>query len=126
VATLALLVVYHALRIAASQCGGSACDWYILLSLLLPLAVLVLAAVTGAIAISAARRTEGERAGRLWLGLIVTCTLLGVFGPLVALAVLRDSPDTLVPLATVLLVLTPVSVLAYSMRRRGRQAAGTR
>lgn len=42
------------------------------------------------------------------------CTLLGVIGPLVALAVLRDSPDAFVVTSTILVAVVPASALVYS------------
>jgi hypothetical protein len=42
-------------------------------------------------------------------------TALGVVGPIVALAIFRDSPDRFVPVATVLVVALPVSVLLYTL-----------
>jgi hypothetical protein len=113
-AAVALLAGYYALRVAAQRCSGGACDAYIPFSLLLPVAILVMVAVTGVIAISAARP-----AGGAWLVILAAATALGVFGPLAALAVLKDRPDALVPAATLLFVLTPVAALAYTFRRGG-------
>ncbi len=118
VATLALLGLYYVLRYTARQCAGAQCEWYIAPSLLLPLLVLVMVAVTGVLAISAALRGDSATGGRAWLILMVVCAVLGGFGPLASLAIFRDSPDTLVPLATVLLLLVPISALTYTARPR--------
>lgn len=111
VLTLGLLAAYYVLRVVASRCSGLQCDIYIPLSLLVPLLILILAAVTGVLAISAAR----QRAQGAWLGVLSACTLLGVLGPLGLLAVLRDRPaDLFVSLATGLVLLVPLSALIYS------------
>lgn len=114
VATLALLAVYYVLRFTASRCTGLQCEWYIAPSLLLPLLILVMVALTGVLAISAALRGVKDNGGGAWRALLVVCTLLGVAGPVVSLAIFRDSPDILVPLATVLFLLVPISALSYA------------
>ncbi len=90
-------------------------------TLLLPLLVLIMAAVTGLLAISAARR--GAQAApdqaikqrqTTWLGILSICTLASVLGPIVSLAVFRNSPDVFVPVATLLILLCPLSALIYS------------
>jgi hypothetical protein len=100
------------MRIAATACSGSVCDAYIPLSLLLPLLVLVGAAVSGVLAISAARRE------RTWLVVLILGTAVGVIGPIIALVVLRDSPDAFVVTSTILVALAPVGALGYSFSRR--------
>jgi len=110
--TLALLLAYHVMRIAATACSGSVCDAYIPLSLLLPILILVGSAVTGVVATLAARRD------RSWLIVLGLCTAIGVAGPIVALALLRDSPDVFVVTSTILVALAPVGALSYSFRRR--------
>ncbi len=110
--TLALLVLYHLMRVAATACTGGGCDVYIPVSLLLPVLVLIGAAVSGVLAISAARR-EGA-----WLLALIVCAVVGVGGPIVALLVLRDSPDSFVVTSTILVALVPVSALVYSFTRR--------
>lgn len=112
IVTLALLVIYHLLRLVASACSGSGCEVYIPVSLLLPLLILIGAVVSGLMAISAARRD------RTWLIALGLCTGVGVIGPLVALIVLRDSPDAFVVSSTILVALAPVSSLVYSYTRR--------
>jgi hypothetical protein len=112
IVTLVLLIAYHLMRVAATACTGSGCDFYIPLSLLLPLLILVGAAVSGALAISAARRD------RTWLMVLVVCTAVGVLGPIIALVVLRDSPDAFVVTSTILVAVAPVGALVYSFSRR--------
>lgn len=109
VASLLLLALYHAMRAVAATCSGAACDVFIAPSLALPLAVLGTAGVAGAMAASPAR-------GSL-RALLIAATLVSTAGPLIALALLRDSPDALVPVATFLFVVGPLAVLAYSFRR---------
>jgi uncharacterized membrane protein YeiH len=100
------------MRVAATACTGSACDAYIPLSLLLPILVLIGVAVTGVLAILAARRE------RTWLLVLILCTAGGLIGPTIALVVLRDSPDAFVVTSTILVALAPVGALAYSFSRR--------
>jgi hypothetical protein len=108
--TLVLLIAYYALRALAMQCAGSECEAYIPFSLLLPLAALVLAAVTGLLAIGAARaRRQGA-----WLALLTLCTVVSVAGPIASAFVFRDSPDLFVPVATALILPAPLAALVYS------------
>ena len=109
--TLVLLIAYHLMRAAATACTGPGCDFYIPLSLLFPVLVLIGAAVSGVLAISAAWRD------RAWLIVLILCTAVGVIGPIIALVVLRDSPDAFVVSSTILVALAPVGALAYSFRR---------
>ena len=112
IVTLSLLVAYHLMRVAATACTGSVCDAYIPFSLLLALLVLIGAAVSGVLAISAARHD------RAWLMVLILCTAVGVVGPIIALLVLKDSPDAFVVSSTILVALPPVGALAYSFSRR--------
>lgn len=109
--TIGLLVVYYVMRVLATQCAGAACDGYIAPSLLLPLLILISAAVTGVMAVTAARRAPS---GGAWPAILGVCAALGALGPLVSLAIFRDSPDTFVPLATALVALIPISALLHS------------
>jgi hypothetical protein len=102
------------MRLAATACTGSVCDAYIPLSLLLPLLVLAGAVVSGGLAISAARRE------RTWLLVLSVCTAIAVIGPIVALLILRDSPDAFVVSSTILVALAPISTLAYTFSRHAR------
>jgi hypothetical protein len=112
IVTLVLLGGYHLMRAAATACTGAACDAYIPLSLLLPVLVLAGAVVTGLLAIASAWRR------RAWLIFLLLCAVAGIVGPLVALLVLKDSPDAFVVSSTVLVALVPVSALAYTLSRR--------
>lgn len=109
--TLGLLAIYHALRLIATQCSGAQCDWFIPVSLLLPLLILLMAALTGFLAIG----TSAGRGQIGWLSLFVAATGVGVLGPVVSLAIFRHSPDVFVPLATALIALIPVTTLIYSV-----------
>ena len=118
--TLLLIATYHALRLAAAQCNGVQCDWYIGPSLLLPLLIVLVIGLTGLVAVEAARRRRRARGGSAWMAVLSICTLLGFFGPIIALAMLKDTPpDSLVTIATVLFLLTPVSALLFSFSKRG-------
>lgn len=108
--SLGLLVAEYAERSIAAQCAGAACDWFLPLDLLLPLLILATVAVTGLLGFAAAR-SRGQTA---WLSVFGAATVLGVLGPIVSLAVFRDSPDGFVPVATVLLAVVPVIALIYS------------
>ena len=110
VVALALLAAYSVLRAAAGQCSGAQCDAYIFPSLVLPLVVVIAVGVTGGLAIHLALRTSGS-----WLGILIVTTVLGVIGPPVALAIFRDQPDSLVFVASVLLVQGPVAALVFTI-----------
>jgi hypothetical protein len=100
------------MRIAATACSGFVCDAYIPLSLLLPFLILVGSAVTGVVAGLVARRD------RSWLIVLGVCAAIGLVGPIVALVILRDSPDAFVVASTILVALAPVGALSYSFSRR--------
>ena len=100
------------LRILAGRCGGSACEWFIPVSLGVPLLILILVAVTGVTALPVASRRHQRSAWPLVIGVT---TLLSVFGPILSLVIFRDSPDQFIALATALVVLLPVVALAYSL-----------
>ena len=110
VVALALLAGYSVLRAAAGQCSGAECDAYIIPSVALPLAAVVAVAVTGGLAISSALRES-----RPWLGILIATTVLGVLGPPVAVAIFRDQPDSLIFVASVLLVQGPVAALVFTI-----------
>jgi len=112
IVTLALLGIYHAMRAAVTACAGGGCDIYIPISLLLPLLILIAAAVTGIMAIAAARHDKA------WIIVLSLCAAVGVIGPIIGLVVLRDSPDAFVVSSTILVTLVPVSALAYTFTRR--------
>lgn len=112
--TFVVAVAYYGLRALATQCSGLQCDQYIGPSLLLPILMLVGAVVTGVVALTSTRaRQQGDQG--TWRGLLGGATVLSVVGPLVSLAVFRDSPDAFVPVATVLVLLTPLCALIYSV-----------
>ena len=113
VVTLVLLGAFHVLRYAAGQCTGAGCDAYIPLSLLLPLATWLAAVVASLSAYLAA-----SRADRSWQGVLALTTLLAVFGPIVSLLLLRDSPDVFVPVGTALVTIVALIVLTYYVSRR--------
>lgn len=48
---------------------------------------------------------------------MIATTLLSLVGPVIGLAVFRDAPDVLVPLATALFALLPVVALGYTFQR---------
>lgn len=112
VVTLVLVGVYFVLRFAAARCSGVQCDKYIWPSLALPLGVLVLVAITGWLAIATARRE-----GSSWFVPLIVSGVLGVLGPVAAVAVLRDQPDAVVGVATALFLVTPIAALVYSFRK---------
>lgn len=105
-----VVVVYHVLRVMASQCSGAACDWYIPFSLLLPIAAIVLAGVTGAFA--------GREAHGTWSVALTACAGLAAFGPIVALVLIHGNNDLLVWLSTVLVLTVPASVAIYTATHR--------
>ena len=111
IVTLALLILYHLLRAAATACNGSGCEIFIPISLLLPLLILIGAAWSGVLAMLAARRN------RMWLIALGLCTGIAVIGPIVALIVLRDSPDAFVVSSTILVSLAPVGALVSGFAR---------
>ena len=110
--TIALLAIYHVLRALASGCTGSGCEWFIPVSLLLPLAILVTAALTGLRAFNRASTRNDQRG---WAVGLAAVTVLGVLGPLLALFALRDKPDTFVAVGSVLTALVPLTALAYAV-----------
>jgi hypothetical protein len=110
VLTLVALVGYFILRESASACSGPQCDSYILPSLALPLLIVVLAAVTGALALTAARNMPRGA----WPAILSACLAIGVLGPVISAAIFRDSPDTFIPVATSLVLLVPLSALLFS------------
>lgn len=109
-ATIVLVGVYFVLRALATNCSGAGCDAYIPFSLLIPLLILVLVAIT---CVLATIRARGQGA---WFAGLVAATVLGVAGPVAALLIFRDSPDAFVPAATVLVLLATGTSLAFSFR----------
>ena len=111
-ATIALLVVYHLMRAAATACDGPVCEWYVPVSLLLPLLIVGGALVAGVKATTSARN---DSAWRLILG---ACTAISVVGPIVGLMILRENPDAFVVSSTILVLVAPAGALVYSFMRR--------
>jgi hypothetical protein len=118
--TFALVAAFYGLRTIATQCDGPECEAYIPFSLLLPLAALVLAAVTGFLAVGAAR----TRRQIGWLVALIICTIVSVAGPIASAFILRDSPDLFVPVATVLILFAPLAALVYHRGARGSLPSG--
>lgn len=81
--------------------------------MLLPLAILVLVALTGW---QAFHTTSAGRAPDPWAAIFAALTVLGLVGPLLALLVFRDSPDRFLLIASLLTVPLPLAVLAYGLR----------
>ena len=98
-----VVIAYHGLRLILTACAGPSCDAYSPLTLLLPIAALVLAGVTGAIAAYEAR------ARRNWSILLAGCAVLAFAGPIVAAFLLSDN-DTKVWVSTVLVLTVPITV----------------
>src|SRR5581483_9070504 len=105
VVIVAVVIVYHVLRVMASQCSGGGCDWYIPFSLVLPLAAIALALVTGALAAYA----ERDRPART----------IAFAGSIAGAFVLSDN-DAKVWVATVFVLLVPAAVLLTSARQPTR------
>lgn len=103
-----VVIVYHGLRLLASQCRGAACDTYIPFSLLLPSGALVLAGVTGGVAAYSAREEGGG-----WVAILACCAVLGALGPVVADFLVHDN-DLLVWTSTVLILTVPIGVALQS------------
>jgi hypothetical protein len=108
---VAVVVLYHVLRLMASQCTGAACDSYIPFSLFLPIIAILLAAVTAGVAVSEAR------ANKLWAMVIGICGVLASAGSILAALAIEDN-DTKVWIATALVLSVPVIVLLYGSTHR--------
>ena len=111
VVTLVLVILYFAVRLLAQGCQGSACDWYIPFSLLLPLLAISLVLITGIAGVQLAN------AG--WRPLLGATAGISFLGPFLALAIWRDQPDVLVPVAAVLLLVLPVTALVFTLKPSG-------
>jgi hypothetical protein len=113
IVSLGLLAAYHLLRLLAAACSGPACDWYIVVSLLVPILILISVAVTG---ISAAERARSA-GDQIWSLLLMLLTICGALGPIATAIVFRDSPDVVVSVGTVLSAALPIAALAYTCFR---------
>lgn len=118
VVALILLGLYFVLRFAAAKCGGAQCDGYIWPSLVLPIAVLLVVANTGRLAI-----VDALRHRRSWVAPLGVATAFGVVGPIIAVLVFRDQPDSVVSVAAALFLLAPVAALAYTLRTASSPAS---
>ena len=109
---IVLVGAYFLMRALATACTGSGCDVYIPISLLLPLLIFITSAVTAVVAIDSARGLGA------WFAVLIISTVLAVLGPIVALLILKDSPDAFVATGTVLELQLAVVALAYSFYGR--------
>lgn len=116
--TLVLVGAYFCFRAVAARCSGANCDIYIPFSVLLPISVLVVGAVTGVVA------TAGAHRNRRWFAVLLAATVVGVLGPIGTLVIFRDEPDSFIFVATALVVFLPSLVLFYSYLER-RSPAGS-
>lgn len=114
-ATLLLLAGFHVLRLLATACAGPACEAYIPLSLLVPLLLLGGETVTALAARAEMRRLPWSR----WNVALAVAAVAGVGGPILVLAIFRNSPDPVVVISTVLFAALPLTALAYSFSVRG-------
>jgi|SRR5579864_2169674 len=124
--TLALMLGYYILRVVAHGCNGSGCDWFIPISLLLPILILIASIITGVRGILEA---SGTGSNRRWTVSFAVVTVVALFGPIATLLVFRDSPDRFLPLATALVLAPPLVALVYSFRPSsddGRRGSTTR
>jgi hypothetical protein len=103
-----IVILYFGLRFVARGCTGTGCDWFIPLSLLLPLLAISLVLITGVIGVQLA---QGG-----WRRLLGAATAVSFLGPFLALAIWRDQPDLFVPTATVLLVVLPLAALVFTFK----------
>lgn len=109
IGTLALVAIYFGFRAVVASCSGAGCDVYIPFSLLIPLLILGMTAMTGVVSSLRARQNGG------WFPVLLASTAIGDHGPLVALAIFRDRPDSFVFAGTVLALVAPVISLTYSV-----------
>lgn len=109
IGTIVLIAGYYVFRTVVTNCTGAACDAYIPLSLIIPILILVTLAITGVMG------TIRAKSSAAWFVILLASAALGVFGPPVALVILRDEPDTFVPIATALELLVAVTALGYSL-----------
>jgi hypothetical protein len=112
IAAIVLVGVYFVMRTLATACAGGGCDVYIPISLLLPLLIFLVTAMTAVVAIASARGLGA------WFAVLIISTALAVLGPIVALLIFRDSPDAFVATGTVLELQLAVVALAYSFYGR--------
>ena len=109
VVVVAIVLVYHVLRVMASQCAGGGCDWYIPFSLLLPIIAILVATGTAAFAAYAAR------AHKVWSAVLGMSGILASIGTILGAMMLSDN-DSKVWLGTVFVLTVPLSVLISAGR----------
>jgi len=107
---VAVVLVYHVLRVMASQCTGGGCDWYIPFSLFLPIIAILLATGTAALAAYA------TRAQKVWSAVLGMSGILASIGTILGAMILSDN-DSKVWLGTVFVLTVPLSVLLNAGRR---------
>ena len=115
IAVLVLVGLYFTLRAAAAACSGTGCDVYIPASILVPTLTLLATAAAG---MAASLHARGHGA---WSGLLPAVTALAILGPLVALVVLRNSPDYFIAFSAGVVVVVAATALAYSYGGRNEQ-----
>jgi hypothetical protein len=128
--TVGLLATYWMMRVIAAQCRGPQCDWFVPVSLFLPLVIWVMVGVTGLRAVVASRRQAVGATDPLmknrqlaWVGPLSALTAIAVVGPVVSIVVFRDNPSLFVLTGTLLAGSLPLSVLTYSFVQ-GRRGEG--
>jgi hypothetical protein len=111
IATLALLVTFHVIRLVAGTCSLPVCDWYsVRTAISLSLLLLAMVVITGAVATYGASQHR-PRTGWPWA--LGAATVLGFLGPIVSLVVFRYDPRIFFPVASGFIALVPVITLAY-------------
>ncbi len=103
--TMGVLLVYHLVRLGSVDCSGPGCEWFIPISIYLPLTAFALALITGVCAFLVTRPRS------LWRAVLTVAIATSAIGPLGAVVMLRNTPDLVVPVATVLLLAAPVAAL---------------
>lgn len=113
-AALVLVGVYLGFRAIVARCTGPACDAYIPISLLIPLLIWAMAAISAVMGIVRAKPAS------VWFVVLVVLSVLGFAGPPAALWLFRDSPDMFVTVAIAMELVVIVGVLSFSFAA-GRQ-----
>ena len=113
VVVVAVVLVYHVLRVMASQCTGGGCDWYITFSLFLPLIAILLAVLTAGFAAYEARARKG------WSTALAISGILASIGTILEAMILSDN-DTKVWVATVFVLAVPLLVFMSGLWRPSR------
>ncbi len=103
--TIGVLLIYQLVHLASEDCSGPGCEWFIPFSIYLPLTAFALAVITGVRGIQATAPRSPLRA------ILAVALVISVIGPFAAVILLRNSPDLVVPIATVLVLVAPVAAL---------------